>query len=426
MIVGLLDVRKLLGGFGGRTGGTPAILAVPELTADPEGGWSWFADPRAVYYNGNTYWGYLDSSGDVTARSTANATRVTSSAFRLHAALEIDDHDNPSIVVRASDHRLLYFYSKHSGPSMYLRISTNPEDISAFGTETDLDSQLGGVAYTYPNPIQLSGESGAIYLFYRDPIDVNTTAMRYSKSTDGGATWAAQTLLFETVNRSAYWKVSSDGVDRIDFGLSDGHPMYDANVSIFHFYYQGGNVYKSDGTLIGALGSATLHPADITKVYDGTTGDTAWIWDVALVSGVPYIAYATFPSTTDHRYNYARWTGSSWSTHQIVAGGTYIPTAIASSGVQLEVYYSGGVVLDHADPTVVYLSIGTGSDRWNIWRYVTPDGGATWTALQLSASGKQVRPVSVRNYDPRLQALWWSGTYASYTSYHVGTEGAGT
>jgi len=415
---------------GGAAGFTPPSggLTVSELAAAPEGGWSWFADPRAIFYNGTTYFGYSNRDGDVTARSYDNATETTNtliSGNRLYAAMQIDDHDNPAVLLRDSDKRLLYFYTRHGGSQMYLNVSTNPEDISSFAARVDLDSQLGGTAYTYPNPVQLLSETNdPIYLFYRDPIDSNTTAMRYSKSTDGGATWAAQTLLFKSTNRSSYWKVASNGTDRIDFGISDGHPLYDADVSIYHFYYTGGNVYQTDGTLIGAIGAAVLEPDDLTLVYDGAVGDTAWIWDVT--TDGPHIAYTSYPSSTDHRANWARWTGAAWETHQIVATGTYIPTAIAAGGSQIEVYYSGGVVLDHSDPDTTYVSVGQGSGVWDMYQYVTANGGTSWTATALAVGGKRVRPVSVRNYDAGMQVLWMEGTYASYTSFSVATEGAGT
>lgn len=359
------------------------------------------------------------------------ATKVTNTLVpgnRLYAAMQIDDHDNPAVVVRASDHRLLYFYSPHSGAAMYLSVSTNPEDISSFAARVDLATSLGKVTgFTYPNPVQLSGEANKLYLFYRDPPDGSTTTMRYSTSTDGGATWAAHTTLYEIAGRSSYWKVSDNGTNRIDIAVSDGHPMYDANVSIYHFYVSGGNCYKTDGTLIGVLGASVLSTSDMTLVYSGAS-ITSWVWDVVYDGTRPYVAFTTYPSTTDHRANWARWTGSAWSTHQVAALGTYIPTAVAGGGSVIEDYYSGGIVLLHSDPTQCLVAIGSGSDRWDIWHEATADNGSSWTPTQLTTSGKNVRPVSVRNADPAFQALYMAGPtgdYASYTSYNLGTGAVG-
>lgn len=397
------------------------------VTASPEGGWTWFIDPRAVYdsVSDTTFWGYVNGDGDVTARSWDHATDTVNSLVggnRLFAAMEIDDHDNPSVLIRDSDKRLMYFYSRHSGSQMYLSVSTNVRDISSFAARVDLDSQLGGTAYTYPSPVQLLSETNdPIYLFYRDPIDANTTAMRFSKSTNDGTTWAAQTLLYRDTNRSSYWKIASNGTDRIDFAVSDGHPMYDADVSIYHFYYTGGSYYKTDGTLIAT--SLPLSPSDLTLVHDGAAGDTGWVWDMALIGGVPHVAFATYPSTSDHRYHAARWTGSAWSANEVDAGGGYVPTAITTGGSQIEAYYSGGIVLDHSDADTVYASVGLGSGRWDIYRYTTADAGATWSGTALTGSGKNIRPVAVRNHPADLAVLWMTGTYASYTDYDAGTGG---
>ena len=58
-------------------------------------------------------------------------------------------------------------------------------------------------------------------------------------------------------------------------------------------------------------------------------------------NGHPVIVYAAFPATSDHRYRYARWTGSTWDDNEIAAaGGSLYPE---------ELYYSGGVCLDPAD-----------------------------------------------------------------------------
>lgn len=419
-----MSVRRLL-----LVAGAGGSFAIPqpsafEVAASPSGGWTWFTDPRAVYYGGRTYFGYVDTDGDVAVRSWDHATDTVSSETVLSAALEQDDHDNPSFLVRDSDHKLLAFYTKHDDDRVRLRISTtsldtDPDLSDGFAAEVSLDAALGGVDYTYPNPIQLLGEtSDPVHLFYRD-IAVATPArydLMVAKSTDGGATWGAGTRI-TNIDR-AYWKIVQTSDTRIDFALTDTHPAY-GNGSIYHFYYEGGAWFKSDGTSAGSL---PLDTSDMTLVYDGTTVP-AWVWDIAMDGTDPRIVFATFPSETDHRYQYARWSGS-WSVNEIVEAGTYIPT----SGIGMapvEEFYSGGVALDHANPNRVWASVQTGSGRWDIFRYTTTNG-TTWSSLALTSSGKHVRPVSVYGADPELQALWFAGTYTNYVDYSVGTMGAGT
>ena len=138
--------------------------------------------------------------------------------------------------------------------------------------------------------------------------------------------------------------------------------------------------------------------------------------DVALDSaGRPVIVFASFPSTSDHRYMYARWTGTRWSTSQITpAGGS-----ISLDGK--EPYYSGGVTLDHEDPSTVYLSRDVaGVFQVETWK--TPDGGATWSRQAVTAPDtvNNLRPISPRGLIPfsgDLSVVWIRGIYNSYIDY---------
>jgi hypothetical protein len=57
-------------------------------------------------------------------------------------------------------------------------------------------------------------------------------------------------------------------------------------------------------------------------------------------------------------------------------------------------------------------------------RFATTDGGTTWTPTILSASGKHIRPVSVRGHGAELPAMWLTGRYTTYTDFSVATVGA--
>ena len=73
------------------------------------------------------------------------------------------------------------------------------------------------------------------------------------------------------------------------------------------------------------------------------------------------------------------------------AGGSFAEEADRSPR------YSGGITLDHEDPSRVYLSRQVGSGAWQVETWTTADGGASWSpATVQSAGGKNVRPVSPR------------------------------
>jgi hypothetical protein len=383
------------------------------LTSPPAGGWTWFTDPRAVHLDGTTFFGYVDGSGSICVRSFDHTTRTVSPATVLAANYQTNDHANPSLHIRRSDRRVLVFWSAHNDTALRMAVSTAPMSVASFGTPVDLHSQLGGTRYTYTNPVEL--DDGTLWLFYRRDQGGNGERIAYSTSTDGGATWTAATTLVQAGSRRCYVRVAGGG-DRIDVAVTDGHPTHNPAVSLFHGYWQAGSWRTSDGT----VRTLPLAPADLTLVH-AAADDTSWVWDVARdpITGHPRIAYTAFPTASDHRYRYARWTGTGWTTSEIAAGGGTIHTGTA------EPHYSGGMALDHDRPAVVYTSEQDGTG-WRIVRNTTTDGGATWTRQPLTAAGSmQVRPVVVRNSAPELRALWMAGTYSTFTSWSTGTSGSG-
>lgn len=397
----------------------PPSRAFVTASGGGAGGWTWFHEPRAVELNGTIYYGYIRGNGDIAIRTIDAATQTTGDETVLHAGLQGDDHNNPTILIRESDKRLMVFYSRHSGAEMYTRISSEPESIASFGPEVNLDASLGGTAYTYPSPVQLAGEQrDPIHLFFRDPIDDDTTAMRYSTSLDDGGTWAPQTLLYSDAGRSAYWKIANDGLRRIDFAVSDGHPFYDGAVKIGHFYYEGGVYHRTDGTPLEGLPPYDF--SDVSTIYGGDT--EAWVWDVAVGDdGMPRVTYTTWPTPDDARLNWARWTGSEWESHEVAWGGSKDLDPVYGH------FYTGGMVLDHEDPGVVYASRESGLGQFEMWRYTTTDNAATWDGEVLTSrsEGLNIRPVSIRNHGPDMAVLWmYAPTYRNYLTYEAGTRGA--
>lgn len=107
------------------------------------------------------------------------------------------------------------------------------------------------VLHTYPVIHQPLGETNdPIYLFVRDrPAGAAggiNAALAISKSTNGGVNWSANTLLCHMTSTMCYWRIESNGVDRLDFVVADGTTLADA-ASAYHFYYEGNSYYRSDG-----------------------------------------------------------------------------------------------------------------------------------------------------------------------------------
>jgi len=378
-----------------------------------DGAWCWFQDPRALRHVGacdKIYWGFVTKTGDIKINSydCKNHKRDT---FTLRSTLDINDHAAPAILIR-HDRRIVVFYSKHNANTMYWRISTNPEDITAFGDEMSFTGD--GLQVCYPNPIQLTGEDNKIYLFYRKRTGESPTLEResYRASTDGEDFETEQDII--DVGNRTYVKAISNGIDKIHFCVTKSDNVTGIHKHIYYCYYSHGNYYKADGTKIGA--ALLLGESSLEKVYDSdATGNyQAWIWDIALDSdGNPCIVFATFVSDIDHRYNYARWTGSAWEVHEITsAGGCLYVT---------EPHYSGGISLDKEDPSIVYLSKLV-SSQWEIQKFKTIDGGKSWetpVSMTFDSPKKNIRPVAVRNRSVRFPVFWMYGDYTTYTDYET-------
>ncbi len=395
-----------------------------------DGVWCWFSDPRAIYHKGAkecTYAGWVSEQGDIVIGSY-NHTSKKIDTFVLHEKLEKDDHNVPSILVR-DDGRILAFYSRHSDDDMYMRISTNPEDISQWEPVSrmyinDVDAFPKGTknSYTYSNPYQLSQEDGRIYLFYRG-MDFKPNV---SISDDGGLTWSMAKLFIlpERIykNRRPYVKYYSDYKSKVHFLFTDGHPRNEPTNSVYYACYHDGAFYKANGEKMIDFENIPFSPQQADRVYDARQDSVrAWVWDVTVDSDDrPVIVYTRFPKETDHRYHYARWDGQKWQDHEITPAGPWFPQT-PEGKEERETYYSGGVVLDHENPNVVYLSRKI-NGVFEIERWVTDDMGNSWThaAITRNSQYDNVRPFvpwfSPEDVEPHV--FWMTNLkYIHYSDY---------
>ncbi len=402
------------------------IPSVSFPLASPSKGWVGVdLVASCVYYNGKTYFGFVDNAGGVRVGSYTHSSKAVGISPAIVTIIP-DVHCTPSVIVRQSDQKLVIACSAHNlTPSVqaYVAISTNPEDVSAWGSPINLTSTLAGTSYTYMKLVQLSGESGKMYLFYRDEQDSQAnSAICYSTSTDGGSTWTAQTTLYKNSGgHQPYWSIETDDTNRIDFIASDGSSAAgDPNASVYHFYYTGGSRFKSDGTLISA--SLPLAPSNLTKIYDGATNGGVRVPYAAIVGPSPFATWASYDpagSGLNEHYWYGTCdSGGTWTVHEIVDAGTPPVTGFAE----------GGVYLDKIDPTIVYLSRKV-SGYMQVYRYATADSGATWTntALTSDTNGQfgdslNLRPICPRHAASDLRVLWCFGPhYVDENGYETST-----
>ena len=370
-----------------------------------DGAWSWFGDPRAVTHDGRTYVGWVDQQGDVKVSSYDHATgdRVTAV---LQARLNQDDHANPSVQVRP-DGRLVVYYSRHVGPTMHYRVSSQPEDVTSWGAPQTVPRTRPASADTRTRTRSRLADESATYLFWRGG-NYNPT---FSIQNDGETSWSpARTLITMPGERPS--RSTTRAAATRSTWLTRTPTRTSSEREHLLRACQGGED-RARGRPADRLARRPDHPGEGDLVYDGP--EQAWVHDVAADSaGNPVIVFASFPTAADHRYHYARWTGSAWDVHQITpAGGTFREDGGSPD-------YSGGITLDHEDPSRVYLSRQVGAGAWQVETWTTPDGGTSWSSQALTSSGKNVRPVSPRGmaaFGGDMSVIWMNGSYPSYVTY---------
>jgi hypothetical protein len=417
----------------------------------PDGAWTWYNDPRALFHNSILYFGYVRTDGESVLSSFNPVTGVKNDLW-LSSRTEKDDHDNPGLLVR-EDNRILAIQARHSVDQFFayhISTTTNPVTAADWGPEQTVAAT--GAGLTYANPFQLSEESGKVYDFSRD-LNFNPTVFT---SGDGGASWSPPQAFIKTGTGSIrpYVKYVSDYTRRMDFLYTDGHPR-DLTNSLYHLYYQSNSLYKTDGTFLksftnlpvlhdsGERGSIIYQysDADTTNFNDHIATGRAWCWEICYqTNGAPACVFTvqrdrvTGPNWFDDRiyYYYARWTGTNWQKRFIAQAGRPL--------FNPENDYAGGICLDPSDPNTIYISSNAAdpfnttditnvtlraNSRYEIWRGRTTDGGLTfsWSAITTNSAKDNLRP-----YIPRRQAgtpvvSWFRGVYTTFSSYNCEVVG---
>jgi BNR repeat-containing family member len=397
-------------------------------TLTTQGCWTWYHDSRAVYYKGThekTYVGYFhsDNNPGEAAIASYDHTTGTVQTFNLKTNFGFDDHNTVTVHVLPNGH-IITFYCVHYGAAWYSRISTNPEDISAWGAEKTVN-----VACTYPNVCQLSAENNRLYLFFRGPSTQGGDAGMpyYQTSDDGGVTWSAATKYFfagtETAGMRPYCKYVSNGKDKIYMLIErDNRNNAPPKATYFMYYYNGG-FYKMDGTLIKTVADVQAAPItvnDVDMVFDpanppdGLSNVIGTGWDVALdPAGNPVFVYDIYDNANggpNHRYYYYRWDGTKWNSHFLINSGGPMTEG------NVEVGFGGGLILDHSNPNLVYLSTHV-NGVFELQRWLTADNGSSWTIWQITSgsAAKNCRPIVPRNTPGgKIDVVWNYGTYTTW------------
>ena len=398
--------RRLLIAGGGGSFSTASEFTV---TAAPDGAWPGGLGGQPFYYAGTTYFGFADNSGGIRVGTFVHATGTV--VTTTVASTSTDQHNRAALVRRVSDGRFVTAYSNHDTASFYYRVSTNPDDLTAWDTEVSLHALVGGTAYTYPFLFRLGS---TYYLFYRDNDGLSNWEI--STSSDGEAWSAFTNLVYGT---RAYARAFKSSETRFDVVVTDGSYAEDY-ASLYHFYCESGSYYTSDGSSIA--GSPPFAFSSLTKIYDGATAGVRYPAGHAKVGSEIAVVFPVQTGTPsghigeDEDYLYARWNGATWSTHTVAA-------AVGATDFE---YTEGSLAVDPADLDRVVLSKRV-AGVWQVHIYTTTDNGVTWSIRQISDSvDPNIYPEFVNDHALGLQFVWLTGTFTTQSVYDSGIQGYGT
>jgi autotransporter-associated beta strand protein len=240
-----------------------------------------------------------------------------------------------------------------------------------------------------------------------------------------------------------YVKYMSNGTDRVYFISTQSHPR-ESNTGIYAGYITpvDGNIHQINSAIVGTLGTNTGTAVSVTSLStifaaqpEGVIGNRTHFWttDLSLDSaGNPYALFTSrtetdtntsTADTTDHRFYYARWNGSSFTTHEIAKAGGFLYSS--------EEDYTGLGALSPSDPNTLYISTkidprdGANTSKYEIYRGFTSDDGTNWTWIPITtgSTSDNLRPVVPKWDSTHTALLWFQGTYTTYQHANAAVVG---
>jgi hypothetical protein len=212
-----------------------------------------------------------------------------------------------------------------------------------------------------------------------------------------------------------YAKYAAGRDGSIHMILSEAH-VRSYRTSLYYLRYRSGRFYAADGRVVARMRDLPLRFSQLDRVHPSSAGGggRAWPHDVAIdESGRSVAVYTRRTGGPNGRdtFWYARWNGARWQRDRIVSAGKGALT-----------FVSGGITLDHAQPSRLVLSRRCRRGGFGVELWQTPDAGRTWqppVALTRDSHNRNVRPVIPRGYESsdRLVVLYLHGSMRCFRTF---------
>lgn len=346
---------------------------------------SWWTEPRSQVFGGKTFVAGVSQIGEVTI-GTLDETSTTSKKRIVGQLARDDDHSGPAILMPADKPPIVMWNNHSTDKVLFFRIGTEAGNLDTLGPVRTITISASDNKIAY-NQLHRVGTTDELWVITR----VQTTQWRIRRSLDYGLTWLSgnEVTLFDFGGTNQGYMTTTRMPDGVTLRCAIyGHPT----LSTFHDIYfcninmSTGAVTKLDGTVMGNIKTNTSLPIDVTTldlVYAVGGGEGSRLFDVS--SGTnPEVSFATWTSDTNSTYKYARWTGSAWVVKDVIAAGL-------SFGLPATTHYLGGSHFKHGSTTMGELWVcREASNTWRISKFVTTNGGDTWTETVISTSSDLV------------------------------------
>ncbi len=420
-------------------------LAGRVVVTAPIAAWTWHSSPRAVTWNGRTFWGSVtrterDESGIIVSAYEHATGAVTVSPIILTVGAA-DDHCNPSVCVRP-DGRIVIGAAGHTSDRLWAAVSSAPGEVGAWDAPVAVrPGGFGRYSYTQMTFLAEEGPSGRLYWFFRARgyagwLRHKLVRLRgyanwwaYATSDDFGETWSDARILWrERGVNVPYTHVVSNGRDTIFLSRSDTMDRVDpANrCHVMACRLQRGVLSTTNGERIcGVDGLPLTDRTRLDLVYDSAAPDgrPAFNLDLALdAAGEPVIAFSTIVRSDDiphgytNRYHVARHVDGGWVVEDLADGGPSV------YGDDTHPHYSGAMAIDRADTDRVLLGVvdARGNEKRcdvQLWRRDPRTG--TWgrrATITPPEDGDRLsfRPTCPEGETGPVRALWLAGRYQTY------------
>lgn len=359
----------------------------------------WLTRPRAVEYNGATYYTWLDIAA--TKIRIAKLTHSTGAwlGAEVGAAIMADSHAAPTLYVDGSGYLFVLISGYTTNNKVQVFKSTNAEDISAWGTAVNVTTTGAGPAY--PVGFVLSNGNHVVLFRY------NATDVRKVFSSDGGATWSSGMSVASSTLRP-YFTAQLGASDRLHVAWDLQNTGTGYHTKLMYCYTD--NADSDSSTLKAIDGSTVTAPINSpTTVAGGLVYDYTTSWDRAgyiigfAVNGsnVPMIGAGLFHSTNTDKIAAWEYSSSAWNLHDVVSTDSINVGAIENR--------SEGDIRFVSGTTWRCIFQITVSSRWEVQEYESTDSGSTWAKvydITASSPSENVQPQYVR------------GTTGTVTSVH--------